>query len=326
MNDIRIATQEDNELALLKHSITHGWPSTIREVPNEIQPYWTLREELIVEDGIILKGTHIVVPQKKCQATLQLIHEGHLGLGICNLGAKDTVYWPGLNDQLDKLVLNCELYLKYSHSKCKQKPSTSLGQEIPVHPWTKLAIDNYHFESASYLLMVDYTSRLLVVHKLSSMAGIHIANQCKLVFSEYGWPETLISDNGPCYTSQVLNSVLKAFSVNHITSSLHYPQSNGLADKYVQIVKSLFYKAKEGKDFYKCLMIYCNTPLTGSLQSPMQIIQCRSARSDLPMSNAARKQLGIQPEVIRNIDKHEQLPTHDLHVDQHVMYQDSTSK
>ena len=122
---------------------------------------------------------------------------------------------------------------------------------------------------------------------------------------------------------------MKAFSVIQITSSSHYLQSNGPAGKYVQIVKSLFYKAKEeGKDFYKCPMIYyCNTPLTGSFPSPMQILQVRSARSDLPMSNDARKQLlGIQPEVVRNIAKHEQLPTHDLHAGQHVMYQDSTKK
>ena len=99
----------------------------------------------------------MVVPHKKHQGTLQLIHKGHLGLGKCKLRAKGTVYWPGLNDQLEKLVLNCELCLKYFHSKHKQKPSISLGQEIPVHPWTKLATDIFHFESASYLI-VDYTS------------------------------------------------------------------------------------------------------------------------------------------------------------------------
>ena len=44
------------------------------------------------------------------------------------------------------------------------------------------------------------------------------------------------------------------------------------------------------------------------------------------MSNAARKQLGIQPEIIRNSDKHAALPTHDLNVGQQVMYQDSASK
>ena len=44
------------------------------------------------------------------------------------------------------------------------------------------------------------------------------------------------------------------------------------------------------------------------------------------MSNAARKQFGIQPEVIRNNDEHAMLPTQDLHVGQYVMYQDSASK
>ena len=120
---------------------------------------------------------------------------------------------------------------------------------------------------------------------------------------------------------------MKSYNVNHITGSLHYPQSNGLAEKYLQIIKSLFYRAKEeNKDFYKCLVIYHNTPLAGSLWSPMQILQSRNARSDLPMSNAARKQLGIQPEVIRNNDKHAVLPMDDLHVGQQVIYQDSMSK
>ena len=60
------------------------------------------------------------------------------------------------------------------------------------------------------------------------------------------------------------------------------------------------------------------------MKSPMQILQGRNVRSDFPMSNAARKQLGIQPEVIRNTDKHAEVPMHDLHVGQDVMYQDSS--
>ena len=68
------------------------------------------------------------------------------------------------------------------------------------------------------------------------MTGQHVANHCKLVFSEYNWPETLISENGPCYTMNAFTSVMNAYHVNHITSSPHYPQSNGLAEKYVLIV------------------------------------------------------------------------------------------
>ena len=174
-----------------------------------------------------------------------MIHEGHLGLNKCKLHAKDTVYWPGLNGQLEKLVLNHELCLKYSLSKCKQEPSLSLGQEIPLYPWTKLAIEIFHFEGASYLLVVDYTSTFLIVCKLASMTGQHIATQCKLIFSEYGWPETLISE--------VFTNLIREYSVSLITSSPHYAQSNGLAEKYVQIVRNLFYKTKEeGKDLFKC--------------------------------------------------------------------------
>ena len=52
LNQMRIATQEDDELVLLKHAIMHGQPSTIREVPSKIQPYWTFREVLTVEDKL----------------------------------------------------------------------------------------------------------------------------------------------------------------------------------------------------------------------------------------------------------------------------------
>ena len=200
-----------------------------------------------------------MVPHKKCEATLKLIHEGHLGLGKCKLRAKDTVHWPRLNDQLEKMILSCELCLKYSQAKCKSEPTKTLGQEIPVHPWSKIAPDIFHFEGATYLLIVDYTRRFPIVHRLTSITGKHIANQCKSVFT-------------------------------------------------------------------KCLMIYCNTPLTGSLQTPMQILQRRSARSDLPMSNVRRSKLGLKAEVLRNVDKHEKLLTHDLHIGQHAMHQSSASK
>ena len=52
--------QADDELDLLKHTIMQGWPSSIKQVSQVLQPYWTFREELTVEDGLILKGTRIV--------------------------------------------------------------------------------------------------------------------------------------------------------------------------------------------------------------------------------------------------------------------------
>ena len=60
LHKIRQATLADDALMMLKHIIHHGWPKTVQEVPQEIQKYWTFREELTIEDGLILKGTHIL--------------------------------------------------------------------------------------------------------------------------------------------------------------------------------------------------------------------------------------------------------------------------
>ena len=72
-------------------------------------------------------------------------------------------------------------------------------------------------------------------------------------------------------------------------------------------------------------MIYRNTQLSSQLQSPMQILHSWTARSQLPMYNAARKQ-GLGPEQLRVKSKNEQLPTHDLYIGQCVMYQNPLTK
>ena len=235
---------------------------------------------------------------------LKLIHEGHLGLTKHKLRAKETGYWPGLNDNMEKLVLNCQLCLKYLKSKCKQPLQMSLGQEIPAFPWTNIATDIFHSEGDSYLLLVDYTSRYPIICKLTSMTAQHVIGHLKVIFSEYGWLDTSVSDNGPCYKAEAFTKTMQEYRVNHITSSHHYPQSNGLAEKFLQTVKNMFYKVREeGADLYKALMIYPNMPLTSNLQSPMQILQNRVARSQLPMSNSARRQLGLEAEKVRTKTK-----------------------
>ena len=105
------------------------------------------------------------------------------------------------------------------------------------------------------------------------MKAKHVATHFSEVFGEYGWPDTLLTDNGPCCASYEFKQLMLDMSVNHITSSPHNHQSNGLAEKYVQIVKNVFVKThEEGMDYQKDLMIYRNTPLDDNLTSLMQIL------------------------------------------------------
>ena len=91
LQQLHEASQVDDTLAILMYTIQKGWPNTIKELPSEIQPYWTFREELTNEDGLMVKGTRIVVPSTKQAEILKLIHEVHLGLTKCKLRAKETV-------------------------------------------------------------------------------------------------------------------------------------------------------------------------------------------------------------------------------------------
>ena len=168
--------------------------------------------------------------------------------------------------------------------------------------------------------MVDYTSRFPIIRELKSMSAQHVTEHFRLIFSEYSWLDTLVSDNGPYYVAERFTTLMKEYAVNHITSSPHYPQSNGLAEKLIQIVKNLFYKVKdEETDIYKCLMIYHNTPIESTSKSPMQMLQQRSAGSQLPMSNAACRHLEIVAEQ-PTTNKNQHLSSHDLHIGQEVMY------
>ena len=149
LNQFHTETTQDEELALLKHIVQTGWPQDIHDLPKEIQPYWTFHEEMTIEDGLLLKGTHIIIPQTLHKEMIQLLHTGHLKLEKCLNRAKQYMYWPSLYDELKDLITNCTTCLKFS----TQKPTSNkqhAGHEIPVHPWSKLASNIFYFEGDSY--------------------------------------------------------------------------------------------------------------------------------------------------------------------------------
>ncbi|VDH89667.1 Hypothetical predicted protein [Mytilus galloprovincialis] len=79
-----------------------------------------------------------------------------------------------------------------------------------------------------------------------------------------------------------LVSLRTKWDFKHVTSSPHYPQSNGLAEKTVQTVKNMFNKCKkDGKDPYVALLEYRTTPLDIG-HTPSQLLMCRKLRSVLP--------------------------------------------
>ena len=66
-----------------------------------------------------------------------------------------------------------------------------------------------------------------------------------------------------------------------MTSSPHYPQSNGLAEKAIQTVKKLL---KESDDPFMALLNYQTTPFPWCNLSPAELLMGRRLRSNLSLS------------------------------------------
>ncbi len=81
-NKIRKEIKADPVLDQLQGIITAGWPDSIKDLPPVIQSYWPYRDELSVNDGIIMKGSRIIIPETQQKIILNQLHYSHQGFDI----------------------------------------------------------------------------------------------------------------------------------------------------------------------------------------------------------------------------------------------------
>ena len=131
-----------------------------------------------------------------------------------------------------------------------------------------------------YLVIIDYFSRFPEVIKLKSTTSRSIIDTLKTIFARYGIPEVVRSDNVPQYSSVEFAEFATKYGLMHVTSSPYYPQSNGLAERTVKMVKKLL---KGSKDLCLALLAYRTIPLPWCGRSPEELSQGRHLRTDIPL-------------------------------------------
>ena len=82
-------------------------------LPQELHPYWNFWDELSVKDGLVTKSSKLLIPSSLRRKTLEQIHEGHQGMEKCMLKARESVYWPGISDDIWKAVEKCGIYHRH---------------------------------------------------------------------------------------------------------------------------------------------------------------------------------------------------------------------
>ena len=140
----RIATTADPTLNQLRHYIFHGCSLQKCQLPQPVQHYWNYREDLAIEDGLIFKAHHLIIPTSQRAEYLRDLHAGHLGEEKTLLRARERVFWPGVSDDIRNAVKACDISQK--HKPAEQK-KLLLPHDIPSIPWAKLGIDIFEHRS-----------------------------------------------------------------------------------------------------------------------------------------------------------------------------------
>ncbi|XP_046375452.1 uncharacterized protein LOC124148415 [Haliotis rufescens] len=105
---IRAESNIDPEMTALKAIILTGWPNEHSQCPRNLDDFWNYRDELSCIDGVVFKGNRIVVPKGMRKLMLQKIHAGHLGQEKCKQRAREVLFWPRMNHDVDVMVSGCE--------------------------------------------------------------------------------------------------------------------------------------------------------------------------------------------------------------------------
>ena len=173
---------------------------------------------------------------------------------------------------------------------------------IPALPWNKVGTDLFELDGCNYLVIVDYYSNYIEVMPLQQdTRSTTVIKQLKTNIARYGIMETLISDNGPQFTSKEFKNFTAEYKINHITSSPTHQQSNGLAEEAVKQMKDLMKKCKQsGQDFFLALLDVRNTPRDDIVGSPMQRLHGRRAQTSLPISDTLLKPSVIPPDKVHD--------------------------
>ena len=80
ISQIQQASVQDEHLQCLKNMIITGWPSTKDELHSDLRPYWYYRDDLVVIDGVVMKGRCIIILAVLTQQLLDQLHLNHIGI------------------------------------------------------------------------------------------------------------------------------------------------------------------------------------------------------------------------------------------------------
>lgn len=300
LDELRENTTSDKDLNKLMEYINNGFPQRYRDLPQHLRQYWAFRDELSIEDGLIIKGEQVVIPTTKRNEYLNKIHEGHFGISRCQQRAKSSIYWPGINKDIIDLIGQCLPCQTHQRSQSKQ-PMEPIMSNIPNIAWHTIGSDLFSLDNKDYIVIGDYFSKYPFVENIRNSTSETITRITNKIFSQFGIPNTIISDNGPCFIGQPYQTLMKQHGIKHVTSSPHYPKSHGFIERLVSTAKALI--KKNPNKMESSLLQYRTSPIGNNLPSPGELLFNRKIQGNLPIHTKGFQNDEVREKLLKNQQK-----------------------
>ena len=272
---IEAETNQDAKLQKAMKYVRFGWPDYTLAVAPDVRDLFPVRAELSIVGNLLVRDSRIVMPEALRAETLQSLHEGHLGVHKCKERAMTAVWWPGLAKDIEDTVANCSFC---QTNRPTQRKEPLMPTQLPTRPWQRVGADLFDLDGRQHLVVVDYYSRYIEIAQLSNMTSAQVIGKLKNFFARWGIPDELVSDNGTQFSSEQFRMFAQTYGFTHITSSPHFPQANGEAERAVQTAKRILRQ----EDSFLALMAYRSTPVTPTGASPCQLIMGRQINTRVP--------------------------------------------
>ena len=263
----------DESCIALKDCILSGGRVEASELSPELRRLFLVRDSLTLYGDIIMYESRLFIPKALRSKYLALCHEGHQGITKCQRRARQIFWWPGCSKDIEEFIAKCDTCTKFS--KVKHQPVEDFG--LPDGPWLELGSDTLEYKGQWFLLVVCYYTTWIEIRPLLSLSSRCVIEEFKSIFSCYGVPVLLRSDNAGCYASESFRQFAYSWGFDQRFSSPRYPESNGLAERCVGTFKNLLRKSN---DIYAALLAYRATPLVDGY-SPGELMFGRPLRTPL---------------------------------------------
>ena len=178
LNQIRECLKHDEVSQQLMQFCESGWPDKVTGPAKQYLP------ELQVQDGLLLRGSRLIIPNYMRQDILSRLHAGHQGITKCRERAEASVWWLGLGKRITDTVQSCKICCKFG---C-QPVEPLLSTLFPELPGQKVGMDLFTWKSTKYLLVIDYYSRYIEIAKLPIESSNDTINLLKSIFARHGIP------------------------------------------------------------------------------------------------------------------------------------------